>query len=135
MKCVIVIDHALPLGLIANSAAVLAISIGDKMKGIVGPDVFDRDGQIHRGITRVSIPILKGDRDLVRSIRARLLDMADPAIFFVDFCDVAQSCRDYGQYTARLEQTPAGEIDYLGIALCGPDKTINSLTGSIGLLR
>ena len=61
MKCVMVIDEELPLGLIANTAAVLAMSIGDKIKGIIGDDVRDGDGQLHRGITNLPIPLLKGN--------------------------------------------------------------------------
>jgi hypothetical protein len=135
MKCVIVIDHTLPLGLIANTSAVLAISIGNKNKEIVGEDVLDKDGYIHRGITQVSIPVLKGDGDLIRSIRAKLLEMEVDDLFYVDFCDVAQKSKDYEHYEARLQQTPANKLDYLGIAICGPDKEVNSLIGNIGLLR
>lgn len=71
----------MPLGLIANTSAVLAISIGNKNKKIVGEDVLDKDEYIHRGITQVSIPVLKGDGDLIRSIRAKLLEMEVKNLF------------------------------------------------------
>ena len=35
MKCVMVINEHLPVGLIANTSAVLALTIGDKIKGII----------------------------------------------------------------------------------------------------
>lgn len=47
MKCVIVIDHTLPLGLIANTSAVLAISIGNKIKEIVGEIEFREEFEIN----------------------------------------------------------------------------------------
>jgi hypothetical protein len=135
MKCVIVVDHTLPLGLIANASAVLAMSIGKQIDGIVGEDVMDRDGSLHRGITQVPIPVLKGDAQRIRLLRDRLEELANGKLFFVDFCDIAQRSKDYGHYASRLQQTPADGLNYLGIAICGPDRTVNSLTGNMGLLR
>lgn len=135
MKCVIIIDHSLPLGLIANTSAVLAMGIGHNVKDIVGEDVVDQDGTVHRGITQVSIPVLKGDEALLRSIRARLVEMEGDGLFCVDFCDVAQKSRNYDQYKTHLQQTSADAFNYLGIAIYGPDKDVSSLTGHLGLLR
>ena len=69
MKSGIVVDHTLPVGLIANTAAVLSMSIGKMVGGIIVDDAVDKDGSIHRGITRAVVPILKGDRELIRTIR------------------------------------------------------------------
>jgi hypothetical protein len=135
MKCVMIINEKLPRGLIANTSAVLALSIGDKIKGIVGEDVTDQDGQLHRGITQLSIPLLKGDSDSIRAIRSRLLENGSEDIFFVDFCDVAQKSRTYDEYRSKLNRTPADQLNYLGIAIYGPVEKVNRLTGSIGLLR
>ena len=41
----------------------------------------------------------------------------------------------YADYKANLAQTSADELTYLGIAICGPKKLINGLTGQLGLLR
>jgi hypothetical protein len=135
MKCVMIIDENLPVGLIANTAAVLALSIGDRVKGIIGEDVKDQDGEVHRGITQVPIPLLKGDSDLIHSIRDQLLDIDSEDIFFVDFCDVAQKSKAYPQYKAKLQSTPADQLVYLGIAIYGPKKQVDRLSGNIRLLR
>ena len=135
MKCVMVINQNLPLGLIANTAAVLAISIGKKVEDIVGEDIMDGDGIVHRGITNTSIPILKGDAPLIHSIKSQLSKNGNKGLYYVDFCDIAQKCKDYADYSVQLANTSADALNYLGIALCGPDKQINSLTGSLGLLR
>lgn len=50
-KCVMIIDEALPLGIIANTAAVMGITLGKKMPEIVGCDVADKNGNTHLGIT------------------------------------------------------------------------------------
>ena len=135
MKCVMIIDKSLPVGLIANTAAVLALTIGRRVEGIIGKDVKDRAGQVHAGITQLPIPLLKGDSDSIRSIRDRLLDLDCKDIFFVDFCDVAQRSKTYAQYRETLQRTPVDQLIYLGIAVCGPKRQIDKLTGNIGLLR
>lgn len=135
MKCVMVVDQNLPLGLLANTAAVLAISIGDKVKDIVGEDVTDGDGTVHKGITKATVPLLKGDSDLIRSLRDRLLLMSNDGLFFVDFCDIAQQSKHYEDYKNSIALVPSDELNYLGIAIYGQDKDVNKLTGNIGLLR
>lgn len=135
MKCVMIIDESLPTGLIANTAAVLAISLGNKYGDIVGEDVLDKSGTLHQGITEKPIPILKGNADLIFSIREKLADSNSEDVFYVDFCDVAQTSVKYEEYKTRLKSTPSDELSYLGLAILGPKKTVNSLTGSIGLLR
>src|SRR5689334_11273268 len=132
MKCVMVINYELPLGLIANTAAVLAISLGNKIDGMVGDEVFDQDGCLHTGITQMPIPLLKGNHDTIRALREKLLSTND--IYFVDFCDVAQRSKHYDEYRTRLQSTPAAQLNYLGIALCGPVQAVKSLTGNLALL-
>lgn len=67
MKCVMVIDADLPAGLIANTAAVLALTLGKEIEGIIGPTVKDGSGHPHEGITTIPIPILKGNSQKLRS--------------------------------------------------------------------
>lgn len=43
-KCVMVIDEHLPLGIIANAAAIMSITLRKKMPEIVGTDVIDKTG-------------------------------------------------------------------------------------------
>ena len=68
MKCVIIIDENLPVWLIANTAAVWALTVGHRIEGIIGEDVTDADGQVHTGIAQVSVPLLRGYGDLIRRI-------------------------------------------------------------------
>lgn len=49
-KCVMVIDENLPLGIIANTAAIMGITLGKKMPQVVGADVMDQSGNEHLGI-------------------------------------------------------------------------------------
>ena len=49
-KCVMVIDENLPTGIIANTAAILGITLGKKRPYVVGCDVEDQSGGGHLGI-------------------------------------------------------------------------------------
>lgn len=42
-KCVMIIDEKLPLGLIANTAAIMGITLGEKFPEVVGKDVDSED--------------------------------------------------------------------------------------------
>lgn len=134
-KCVMVIDERLPLGLIANTAAIMGITLGQKMPEIVGADVRDQTGNAHLGIIEFPVPILKGTPEHIKAIREKLYleDFADLTV--VDFSDLAQRCRTYDEFIEKMRTAPEGELSYLGIAICGAKKKVNRLTGSLPLLR
>ena len=86
MKIAMVIAKELPLGLVANTAAVLGISLSKMFpQDIVGPDVLDLDGKIHVGITAQTIPVLAGSREQIKNIRDILFDVAYADIAVIDF--------------------------------------------------
>ncbi|MDD4851305.1 MAG: DUF2000 domain-containing protein, partial [Gemmiger sp.] len=89
-KCVMVIDEALPLGIIANTAAILGITLGKKMPEVVGRNVMDKTGNEHLGIIEFPVPILKGSPESIKEIREKLYapDFSDVTV--VDFSDLAQ---------------------------------------------
>mgnify|MGYP003220600810 CR=1 FL=1 len=49
-KCVMVIDEQLPIRIIANTAAVMGITLGKAMPEVVCADVRDESGHTHLGI-------------------------------------------------------------------------------------
>lgn len=134
-KCVMIIDENLPLGVIANTAAILGITLGMKRPGVVGPDVADREGNVHMGIIRFPVPVLKGGRETLRELRAKLFSEEYAGLTVVDFSDLAQGCRTYDEFVSRMPACPEKELAYIGIAVCGGRKMIDRLTGSLPLLR
>lgn len=134
-KCVMVIDEALPLGIIANTAAILGTTLGKKQPDLVGDDVVDKSGNEHLGIVEIPVPILKGNARLIKEIRERLYETEFKDLLTIDFSDVAQGCKTYDDFMDKLSETTESELQYLGIALCGSKKLVNKLTGSIPLLR
>lgn len=134
-KCVMIVDESLPLGLIANTAAILGITLGKNRPEVVGTDVLDQDGNAHLGIIAFPVPILKGSPDIIRTIREKLYQPEYRDLTVVDFSDLAQSCKTYDEFLEKMGRVPEDELRYLGVAVCGGKKKVNQLTGSMPLLR
>lgn len=134
-KCVMVIDEHLPLGIIANTAAIMGITLGKKMPEVVGADVTDKTGKEHLGIIEFPVLILKGNAESIKTIRERLYEPDFSDLTVVDFSDLAQGCKTYDEFTEKMKEVSEIDLNYFGIAICGSKKKVNKLTGSMPLLR
>jgi len=134
-KCVMVIDRELPLGLVANTAAILGITLGKKLPEVVGADVADASGHEHLGIIEFPVPILRGTPESLREMRERLYQPEYQGLTVVDFSDLAQGCRTYPEFLEKMGTEPESRLRYYGVAICGDRKKVNRLTGSMALLR
>lgn len=134
-KCVMVIDEQLPLGIIANTAAIMGITLGKKMPWIVGADVADKTGNEHLGIIEVPVPILKGGIESIKMLRKKLYEPEFEDLTVVDFSDLAQRCKTYDEFIGKMKLIFEEELNYFGLAICGEKKKVNKLTGSMSLLR
>ncbi len=134
-KCVIVVDENLPLGIIANTVAILGITMGMKMPDVVGNDVLDLEGNPHMEIIQFPVPILKGNMEILKNLRTKLFEPQFAELTVVDFSDLAQGCKTYDEFIGKMENTSEVKLNYIGIAICGNKKQINKLTGNMPLLR
>ena len=134
-KCVMVIDENLPLGIIANTAAIMGITLGKKMPQVVGADVMDQSGNEHLGIIEFPVPILKGSTETIKEIREKLYQQDFQDLTVVDFSDLAQGCKTYDEFIEKMGHVPESRLQYFGLAICGAKKKVNKLTGSMPLLR
>ena len=134
-KCVMIINQNLPAGVAANTAAIMGISLGKQKPQIVGPDVADKNGRYRPGIIEFPVPILKGSSENMQEIYRKLLLPEFSSLTAIDFTDLAQSCRTYGEFIEKMARTGPGELRYLGMALLGPRHQVDRLTGSLPLLR
>ncbi|AXE30996.1 DUF2000 domain-containing protein [Chromobacterium phragmitis] len=134
IRCVVIINPELPLGIIANTAAVLAMSLGKLRPALVGGDLPDAQGGLRTGITTVPIPVLRGSASQLRELRAAARAFSTE-LTLVELTSATLRTRSYQEYAAELAATAEADIDYQGLALCGPAKRVRQLTGSLGLLR
>lgn len=130
-----IIDENLPLGIIANTAAIMGITLGKKMPEVVGTDVTDKTGNEHLGIIEFPVPILRGNAGLIREIREKLYEPNFADLMVVDFSELAQGCKVYEEFIDKMRLTEEHDLQYLGVAICGAKKKVNKLTGSMPLLR
>ncbi len=133
--CVLIIDENLPLGLIANTAAILGVTLGKYAPEMVGNSVEDRSGIEHLGIVKTPVPILKGSTDLLHDLRDTTMTEPFADLLVVDFSDTAQSCKTYDEYIAKLQKISKAGYSYFGLGIYGEKKKVNRLTGSFSLLR
>ena len=130
-KCVMVLDERLPLGFVANTAAILGITLGKEMPEIVGEDVEDKTGNEHLGIIEFPVPILRADAAHIKNLRERLYEEDFTDLTVVDFSDLAQTCKTYAEFIEKMQYIGEDALQYFGIALCGNKKKINKLTGNL----
>jgi len=135
MKCVMIIDENLPIGVIANTAAVMGVTLGKKIPQTVGSDVYDKTGNSHLGIIEFPIPILKGNPVLIKELRERLYQPEFNNLTVIDFSDVAGSCKTYDEFIGKIANVSENDLNYFGIAICGNKKQVNKLSGNMPLLR
>lgn len=134
-KCVMIIDESLPTGIVANTAAIMGITLGKKRPEVVGDDVYDRTGIEHLGIIEFPVPILKGSAERIKTIREKLYEPSFADLTVIDFSDLAQGCKTYAEFMQKMKNATETDLKYFGIAICGEKKKVNKLTGSMALLR
>jgi hypothetical protein len=134
-KLVLLLNENLPSGVMANTAAILGISLGRRFPEAVGEDVTDGSGFSHEGIVKIPVPVLKGSEEKLKELRGMLYREDYDDLTVVDFSDVARGCRTYGEYVEKSASTEESCYVYLGLAICGDAKKVNSLTGAMPLLR
>ena len=53
----------------------------------------------------------------------------------MEFSGLAQRRKTYDEFMEKMGRVPESALRYVGVAICGPKKKVNKLTGSIPLLR
>ena len=134
-KCVLILDADMPADLLANTAAILGITLGRQLPEAVGGDVTDGSGRTHLGIIAFPVPVLRGTAESLQSLRQRLGQPEFRDLTVADFSQLAQSCRTYREFQEKMARTAGEDLRYLGLAICGDKRKVSRLTGSLPLLR
>lgn len=132
-KCVIVVDNALGLGHAANAVSVIGVSLGRSVEGLVGPNLISRDNMNYPGVIYAPLPILLSTNEHLQALQEKAL--ADEEIHTMPFSALAQSCKTYQEYEARISEAASSAIELVAIGLIGPQKKINKLTGNLPLFK
>lgn len=133
-KCVLIIDETLSEGVVANVAAILSISVGNGVKGLVGNDIVDGMGTTHSGLTQLPIPVLGATAERLKDIRQKLTMDGMGNIRVFDFNNFSQQAHTYDEYISLLQTSGADDITYYGIALYGEGKQVNKATKGLALI-
>lgn len=102
---------------------------------MVGANVIDQSRNEYLGIIEFPVPILKGSLKTIKAIREKFYQPDFQDLTVVDFSDLAQGCKTYDEYISKMENVSESTLQYFGLAICGPKKKVNKLTGSMPLLR
>lgn len=132
-KCVIVVDKALGLGHAANAVSVIGVSLGRSVEGLVGPDMQSRDQVNYPGVIYAPLPILLASNEQLHALQEKAL--LDDEIHSMPFSALAQSCKTYQEYEARISEADSSAIELVAIGLIGPQKKISKFTGNLPLFK
>jgi hypothetical protein len=131
MRCVAVIDDALPAGKAANAAAVMALTMGARQPQLVGDPLIDSAGNPHPGLVPIGVAVLGAPADELAGVR----DKAKSAgLDVVDFPVQGQQTTDYREFRRMVRETAPEGIRYLGVMFYGERKKVNRIAGRYRLL-
>jgi hypothetical protein len=131
-RCVIVVDMELAVGLAANAAAVIALTVGARHPGLVGAPLIDASGYEHPGLIPIGIAVLAAKQEALSVIRDKgILAGCD----IVDFPTQGQQTNDYAAFRVAVAGAPTQDLRYVGVALVGACKSIGKIVANYGLLK
>lgn len=133
LKASVIIADDLPPGLATNAAALVGAAFGNRLKFLTGPDVTDRSGEAHTGLTWLPFTMLKADRTTVQAIRQQA--SAHPSLLIVDVPEQAQMTRVYEDFSQRIASAEREELQYLAVGLYGDRSIVTALTKKISLYK
>ncbi|KAB1086871.1 DUF2000 domain-containing protein [Neorhizobium galegae] len=134
IRLAIIVNPALPLGLVANTVGAISVGLGARMPALAARRLTDRESRTIDISSALPVPILQAEPETIRALMLKaLLPPQDRAI--VPFPAFARSLHDYRDYEAAFPGRDLAEEEIDGLGLVGPSKWIKSLTGSLKLLR
>jgi Protein of unknown function (DUF2000) len=131
-KWVIVVDAAIPAGLMANAVACIAASTGALVGGLVARGGPDASGQLHPGLPWAGCSVLGGGAEEIAAVRGRAA--ASAGVLVVDMPAAAQSHRVYDDYLAELARTAPDDLAACAFSIVGGRSQVDKLTRKLALL-
>jgi hypothetical protein len=133
-RLAIVVDPALPPGIVANTVATIGVGIGAVAPMLGSTLLTDTTGRsIHNSADR-PVPILQATPEIIRGVLLKALPAPEGA-FVIVFPQFARAIHSFAEYQALFPQKDLAVETIEGLGIAGPDKWVRSLTGSLKLLR
>ena len=133
-RIAIVVDPTLPLGLLANTVATIAVGIGAAHPSFGNTVLTDTVGRsVHNSADR-PVPILQAAPDVICTILLKALPTPiDGRV--IPFPEFARSLHAFADYQTQFPARDLATERIVGLGLAGPVKWVKSLTGNLKLLR
>lgn len=119
--------------MIANVSAVLSLSMGQIVTGIVGNDVTDKSGITYKGVTNIPIIILGSNKKQLKLLIAESSNLE--GVTTIGFNTLALKSKNYQEYTEKMVNTSTESLEYVGVALFGQRNLVDKITGNLPLLK
>lgn len=129
-RLVIILSSALTGTEAVNAAAVLGLAAAAYTSDL-GAKAVDGDGRGYGALDRHPIPVLAAPPAGLAILHQKA--EADPALAVTVFTETARRSRDYDDYLARLAGTRSAEVQYAGLAVCGPRSRVTAATKRLAL--
>lgn len=131
----IIVNPALPAGLIANTVGAIGIGIGAKIPQLAADQLTDKHQRTIDISSNRPIPILQADAETIRDIMLKIIAAGSGEIVTVPFPAFARALHNYQDYKQTFPERDLSQETIDGLGLAGPTKLVKSLTGALKLLR
>jgi hypothetical protein len=132
LKWVVVVAADLPPGRAVNAAVCAAAATSPAVRGLLGDDAVDADGNTHAGLPWAGCTVLVADAATLRAIRTKAAARDD--FFVTDMPAFAQQTRVYADYLDAVKVTAAEDLEYYAVSLVGPRNPVDKLVGRLPLM-
>lgn len=131
----IIVNPALPAGLIANTVGAIGIGIGAKRPQLAADRLTDRHQRTIDISSNKPVPILQADAETIRNIMLKIIASGTEELVTVPFPAFARALHNYQDYQQTFPDRDLSQETIDGLGLAGPTKLVKSLTGALKLLR
>jgi len=133
-RVVIVVNPEMSPGYLANTVATLSAGLGARFPLLLGAKLSDAAGVAIDASSKLPIAILQASPDSLHQLLAKA-GGSDAMQSVVAFPAFARQMHDFPEYAEQFTRRQLLQEPLDGLALCGPQQWVKSLTGSLKLLR
>lgn len=132
LRVAVVVNPEMPLGLLANTVAAIAIGLAAKAPHLAAERLIDAAGRAIDVSSNRPVPVLQAPPEALRTLYLKGSVAGGTIVPFPAF---ARALHVFDDYVRELAVRDLGSEALDGVGLVGPAKWVRSLTGSLKLLR